>query len=244
MRGEPANLGVQILQLALVGGLELGHRIALLEDIGQAFYRGELPFPQHRRGHPMLRGELAKGLGLLQKIEHDLGLEAGSVRLFHRLILPNAGRRTVQFLGSTIMSARSLACAACAIRHASRPRHSHDARSSGMISTARENAVSAARCCSPIRSICTERVSAQRMMTPRSCHASQSRGFSCSARSMASSARSRAPKRRWTSPVLYYAATSSGVSRTALPSAVSASGNHRASSSACPRLLQASPLAG
>ena len=102
MGGEAANLGIQVFELALMGSLQLGHRVALLKDIGQALDGRELPLAQHCGSHPVLRRELVERLGLLEQLQNGLGLERGSVRLFHRPILPNPGRRSVQIPGSTI----------------------------------------------------------------------------------------------------------------------------------------------
>src|SRR6266508_771137 len=102
MRGESANLSVQILQLSLVGGLDVGQRIASLKHIRQAFERNLLPVTQDGGVNPILRRELADGFGFLQELQHNLGFEGGSVRLFHATILPNAGVLIVQILGSTI----------------------------------------------------------------------------------------------------------------------------------------------
>jgi len=68
MGGKSANLGKEIFPLALVGRLELRHRVALLEDIGQAFDRRQLPLPQHRGGHPVLGRELVQRLRFLEEL--------------------------------------------------------------------------------------------------------------------------------------------------------------------------------
>ena len=102
MRGESANLSVQILQLALVGGLDVGQRIAALKHIRQALEGGLLPVTQDSGVNAILRRELSNGFGFLQQLQHNLGFEGGSVRFFHAAILPNAGVLTVQILGSTI----------------------------------------------------------------------------------------------------------------------------------------------
>src|SRR6266487_5409672 len=102
MRGESANLSVQILQLSLVGGLDVGQRIASLKHVRQAFERNLLPVTQDGGVNAILRRELADGFGFLQELQHNLGFEGGSVRLFHATILPNAGVLIVQILGSTI----------------------------------------------------------------------------------------------------------------------------------------------
>src|SRR6266542_4238798 len=109
MRGESANLSVQILQLSLVGGLDVGQRIASLKHIRQAFERNLLPVTQDGGVNPILRRELADGFGFLQELQHNLGFEGGSVRLFHATILPNAGVLIVQILGSTINVLRAIA---------------------------------------------------------------------------------------------------------------------------------------
>src|SRR6266542_2685161 len=106
MRGESANLSVQILQLSLVGGLDVGQRIASLKHIRQSFERNLLPVTQDGGVNPILRRELADGFGFLQELQHNLGFEGGSVRLFHATILPNAGVLIVQILGSTIIRRR------------------------------------------------------------------------------------------------------------------------------------------
>ena len=106
MRGESANLSVQIFQLSLIGGLDVGQRIPSLKHVRQAFERNLLPVTQDGGVNPLLRRELADGFGFLQQLQHNLGFEGGSVRLFHTTILPNAGVLIVQILGSTIYCAR------------------------------------------------------------------------------------------------------------------------------------------
>jgi hypothetical protein len=60
--------------------------------------------PDPRCGvNPILRRELTNGFGFLQQLQHNLGFEGGSVRLFHAAILPNSGVLTVQILGFTIL---------------------------------------------------------------------------------------------------------------------------------------------
>ena len=103
MGGQAADLGVQILQLALVGGLDVGQRIASLEHVRQALEGRLLPVTQDGGVNAILRRELADGFGFLQQLQHDLGFEGGGVRLFHMAILPNPGVLTVQILGSTIV---------------------------------------------------------------------------------------------------------------------------------------------
>jgi hypothetical protein len=66
--GQAADLGIQVFELALVSRLQLGHGVALLEDIGQALDGRQLPLTQHRRGHSILRGELVQRLGLLKEL--------------------------------------------------------------------------------------------------------------------------------------------------------------------------------
>ena len=103
MGGQATDLGVQILQLALVGGLDVGQRIPSLKHVRQAFERNLLPVTQDGGVNPLLRRELADGFGFLQELQHTLGFERGGVRLFHATILPNAGRFIVQISGSTIV---------------------------------------------------------------------------------------------------------------------------------------------
>lgn len=100
MRGEPSNLGIQLGQLLLVGGLQGCDRIPLFEHIGQAGNRGELPLAQHGGRHPVLGRQLVQRLGLFQQFQDNLGFETRSVRLFHTVILPNPGALSVQILGS------------------------------------------------------------------------------------------------------------------------------------------------
>ena len=103
MGGEAADLGVQILQLALIRGLDVGQRVASLEHVRQAFEDHLLPVTQDGGVNPLLRRELADGFGFLQQLQHTLGFEGGGVRLFHPTILPNPGRFIVQISGSTIV---------------------------------------------------------------------------------------------------------------------------------------------
>ena len=107
MGGESADLSVQILQLALVGGLDVGQRIASLKYVRQALEGGLLPVTQDGGVNAILRRELTNGFGFLQQLQHNLGFEGGSVRFFHVAILPNAGVLTVQILGSTIKHRRT-----------------------------------------------------------------------------------------------------------------------------------------
>jgi len=101
---QTANLGVQVLNLSLVGGPGFGHGVALLEYVGQSLDGSLLPFTQDVGVDAILGCELAEGLGFLQQLQHDLGFEGGTVRLFHVAILPNPGLLAVQILGSTILS--------------------------------------------------------------------------------------------------------------------------------------------
>ena len=100
MGGQAADLGVQILQLPLVGSLHVGQRIAALEHVRQTLDGSLLPVTQDSGMHAILRCELAERFGFLQQFQDDLSFEARCVRLFHTAILPNAGVLTVQFLGS------------------------------------------------------------------------------------------------------------------------------------------------
>jgi diacylglycerol kinase family enzyme len=103
MGGEAANLSVQILQLALIHGLDVGQRIASLKHVRQPLEGGLLPVTQDGGVNAIFRRELSNGFGFLQQLQHNLGFEGGSVRFFHAAILPNAGVLTVQILGSTII---------------------------------------------------------------------------------------------------------------------------------------------
>jgi hypothetical protein len=113
---EAADLSVQILQLALVGGLDVGQRIASLEHVRQALEGRLLPVTQDGGVNAILRRELTNGFGFLQQLQHNLGFEGGSLRFFHVAILPNSSVLTVQILGSTIFGARSGNCSASANR--------------------------------------------------------------------------------------------------------------------------------
>jgi hypothetical protein len=109
MGGEAADLSVQILQLALVGGLDVGQRIASLEQVRQALAGGLRPVTQDGGVNALLRRELTNGFGFLQQLQHNLGFEAGSVSFFHVTILPNSGVLTVQILGSDACSVNRVA---------------------------------------------------------------------------------------------------------------------------------------
>lgn len=102
MGGQAPNLGIQLRQLLFMGGFERRDRVPLLKHIGQPGDGGQFPLPQHRRCHPMLGRELIEGLGFLQQLQHDLGLETRGVRLFHNPIVRNPGHWCVSILGSTI----------------------------------------------------------------------------------------------------------------------------------------------
>ena len=95
MRGELANLGVQLLALALVGGFQFTDGVPALEHVGKAPQGSQLPFPQHAWGDLKLSGKLVEGLGLLQQLQDGLGFEARSVRFFHSSIVWNPGRLSV-----------------------------------------------------------------------------------------------------------------------------------------------------
>jgi hypothetical protein len=105
MGGESTDLSVQILQLALIRGLDIGQRIASLEHVWQTLEGHLLPVTQDGGVNAILRRELTNGFGFLQQLQNNLGFEGGSVRFFHLAILPNSGVLTVQILGSTIPAA-------------------------------------------------------------------------------------------------------------------------------------------
>ncbi len=102
MGRQATDLGVQILQLALVGGLHVGQRIPPLEHVRQPLEGRLLPVTQDSGMHAILRCELAERFGFLQQFQNDLSFEGSGVRLFHTAILPNSGVLIVQILGSTI----------------------------------------------------------------------------------------------------------------------------------------------
>ena len=104
MGGEAADLSVQIFQLALIHGLDVGQRIASLKHVRQALEGHLLPVTQDSGVNAILRRELTNGFGFLQQLQHNLGFEGGSVRFFHVVMLPNAGVSAVQILGSTIIN--------------------------------------------------------------------------------------------------------------------------------------------
>lgn len=68
MGGQLANLGGELGQFALVGGLQFTHRVSPLEQIREPFACGQLPFPQNRGSNPSFSGELIEGFGLLQQL--------------------------------------------------------------------------------------------------------------------------------------------------------------------------------
>jgi len=102
MSSQATDLGVQILDLALVGSLQVGQRIAALEHVRQALDGSLLPVTQNRGMNAILGRELAECFGFLQQFQDELGFERSGVRLFHTAILPNPGVLSVQILGSTI----------------------------------------------------------------------------------------------------------------------------------------------
>ncbi len=104
MGSQATNLGVQLFELLGVGGLGHCQTVAALEKAGKVLERLIAPGAQDIRMDAMLSGELVERLGLLQELQDNLGLEGGTVRSFHTVILPNPGVLTVQILGSIIRS--------------------------------------------------------------------------------------------------------------------------------------------
>jgi len=96
MGGQATDLRRQILQLPLVGSLQIRHRIAFREHIRQSLACGLPPFAQHRWRKRILRCALVERFGFLQQLPDNLGFEGGRVRLFHTCRVRNADRLTVQ----------------------------------------------------------------------------------------------------------------------------------------------------
>jgi hypothetical protein len=64
MGGEAANLSVQILQLALIHGLDVGQRIASLKHVRQPLEGGLLPVTQDGGVNAIFRRELSSTLSI------------------------------------------------------------------------------------------------------------------------------------------------------------------------------------
>jgi hypothetical protein len=99
LRGQAANLGVQVLNLSRVGSPGFGQGVAMLEDIRQTFDGGKPPFAQDVWVNAILRRQFADGLGFLQRFQHELGFEGGSVRLFIDLFYRTLVVSLCRFLG-------------------------------------------------------------------------------------------------------------------------------------------------